>query len=231
MKILILSLPFILMSTLGFSQNILEALQLKSDLLGEYVEGELRSTDTIIDLKNGYYEAFLAAGGGDKTITRQAAVFRNQDGTRTLGIAITEYDFVCFHTKTLFYEIPSSKDSITAVLPAEILPRLTIGEFLSDTTVISVLQKYLPAIQENYLGADATIDKVLSEIYHIKYLLPQKGTNLVATLGVCDYIPTNVVGISPDDWSMIENNFIPIELAYDKTRKVFKRMPTGNKQH
>lgn len=223
MKILILSLPFILMSTLGFSQNILEALELKRNLIGEYVEGELMSTDTIIDLKNGYYEAFSSDGGEDKTITRQAAIFRNYDGSRTLGISITEYDFVCFHSQTSFYEISKSKDSITTVVSTKILPELTIGEFLKDTTVLSILYKYLPEIQENYLDANATIGQILSEVYHIKYLLPQRGTSLIATLGVCDYIPTNVVGISPDDWSIIENKFGAIELEYDKRQKKFNK--------
>lgn len=231
MKTLILSLFLILINTSGFSQNILEALQLKNDLIGEYVEGELMSTDTIVDLNNGYYEEYSSDEEGNKTITRQATIFRNHDGSRTLGVSITEYDFVCFNSKTTFYEIPKSKDSVTSVLPADILPQLSIGDFLVDTTVTSVLNNYLPEIQARYLDADATIDKVLSEVYHIKYLLPQRGTSLIATLRVCDYIPTNLVSISPEDWSIIENNFTSIKLEYDKKRKAFTRARTKNKRH
>ena len=81
------------------------------------------------------------------------------------------------------------------------------------------------------MDSNATIDKVLSEVYHIIYILPQRGTSLIATLKVCDYIPTNVVSIPPDDWSTIENDFGSIELEYDKTRKKFKKRLTKNKRH
>lgn len=226
MKTLLLPLIFILMNSFGTAQNILEALQLKNDLLGEYGEGEHMSTDTLIDLSNGYYEESSASGGDYKTITRQAAIFRNDDGTKTLGITIVEYDFVCFHSKTDFYEIAKTKDSITTISTAAILPELTIREFLTDTLVLTILHKYLPQIRKKYLEANATIDEVLSEIYHIIYLLPQRGTNMKATLKVCDYIPTNVVSITADDWLIIENNFGVMELEYDNKRKKFKRTPT-----
>lgn len=180
------------------------------------------ATDTIIDLRNGYYEEFRSHGDGNKTIVRQAAIFHNHDGSRTLGISITEYDFVCFFDKTNFYEIPKSKDSIHTVLNDEILPDLTIREFVTDT-IVSVLNKYLPELQGNYLDSNDTIDKLLSEVYHIAYILPQRGTSLIATLGVCDYIPRNEVSITSDDWSIIENGFVSIELKYDKTRKKFKK--------
>lgn len=211
------------MNTLGFSQNILEALALKNDLIGEYVEGESRSTDTIIDLRNGYYEEYSAYGAGDKTIIRQAAIFHNHDGSRTLGISITSYDFVCYHYETNFYEISKMKDSINMLMHDDLLPDLSIREFIVDSNIFSVLNKYLPEIQKSYLGSNATIDEVLSEVYDIVYLLPQRGTSLITTLRVCDYIPTNIVSINPDDWSIIENDFVSIELEYDKTRKKFKK--------
>ena len=227
------SIPFVilmLMNTPGASQNILEALQLKNDLIGEYVPGELIATDTIIDLRNGYYEEFSSSGRDDKTIVRQAAIFHNHDGSRTLGISITEYDFVCFFGKTDFYEISKPEDSLHTILNDEILPDLSIREFVTDT-IVFVLNKYLPELQGNYLDANATIDKLLSEVYHITYILPQRGTGLIATLGVCDYIPTNEVSIPPDDWSIVENDFVSIELEYDKTQKKFKRaLPRNERQ-
>ncbi len=229
MKTFILFTILILMNTLGFSQNILEALQLKNDLIGEYVQGELMSNDTIIDLRNGYYEEFHSHGDGNKTIVRQAAIFHNHDGSRTLGISITEYDFVCFLDKTNFYEISKSKDRIHSILNDDILPDLNVREFVTDS-IVTVLKKYLPKIQENYLDSNATIDDVLSEVYDILYLLPQRGTSLIATLRVCDHIPTNEVSIHPNDWSIIENKFVSIELDYDKTQKKFKKTLTKNKR-
>lgn len=223
MKTLIFFMTLMLLNFPGISQNILEALALKHDLIGANVAGELSANDTIIDLRNGYYEEFHAVHGEDhKTIVRQAAIFRNHDGSSTLGISTTEYDFVCFLGKTNFYKISSSKDRIHPILNEDILPELHIREFVTDS-IVSVLHKYLPALQGNYLDANATIEKLLSEVYHIIYILPQRGTNIIATLKVCDYIPSNETSIAPDDWLIIENDFVSIELAYDKTRKQFKR--------
>ncbi len=223
MKTLTLFTSLILMNTLGFSQNILEALELKNDWIGEYVEGEAMANDTIIDLRNGYYEAFFSSGEGDKTIIRQAAIFHNHDGSRTLGISITSYDFVCYHYETSFHEIPKIKDSINTLINDDILPDLSIREFIIDPNIFSVLNKYLPEIKKNYLGSKATIDELLSEIYDIVYILPRRGTSLITTLRICDYIPTNEVGIAPSDWSIIEKGFVSIELEYDKTRKRFHK--------
>lgn len=219
------------MNAQGFSQNILEALELKNDWIGEYVEGEAMSNDTIIDLRNGYYEEFFSDGEGDKTIIRQAAIFHNHDGSRTLGVSITSYDFVCYQYETSFHEIPKIKDSIRTLMNDDILPDLSIREFLMDSPILSVLNKYLPEIQKSYLGSNATIDELLSEVYDIVYILPQSGTSLISTLRVCDYIPTNEVGIAPDDWSTIENDFVSIELEYDKARKKFKKTLTKDKRH
>ena len=131
----------ILMSTLGFSQNILVALELKNDLIGEYVEGEAMSTDTIIDLKNGYYEEFSSSEDGNKTIIRQAAIFQNHDGSSTLGISRIGWDFQCYNYETIFYEIPKLKDRINTILNDDILPNLSIREFILDSNVLSVLNK------------------------------------------------------------------------------------------
>ena len=53
--------------------------------------------------------------------------------------------------------------------------------------------------------------------------MPQRGTSLIATLGVCDYIPTNEIDISTADWALIESSFQSIELKYDKKVKQFKK--------
>lgn len=212
------------MNNLGFSQNILEALQLKQDLIGEYLEGELVSTDTIIDLRNGYYEEFKSEKGGNKTIIRQAALFHNHDGSKTLGISKTAYDFVCFYNETNFYEIIKSKDSIFAVFNDDVLPDLSIREFIIDSNIISVLNKYLPEIQGSYLDLNATVDGLLSEFYQIIYILPQRGTSLVSTLRICDYIPTNIVTMTSDDLSIIENCFVSIEMKYDRILKKFVKV-------
>lgn len=209
------------MHTPGISQNIIEALALKNHLISQYVEGELMANDTIVDLKNGYYEEFATYDENNKITTRQAALFDNHDSTRTLGITIANYDFVCYYFESSFYEI-LEKDSIRVLVNEEILPSFSIQEFIVDSTVFTVLNKYLPEIRKNYLDSDATMGEVLKEVYDVVFFMPEKGGGLIATLSVCDYIPTNVVTITPDDWSVIENEFAVIELEYNRTRKKFE---------
>ena len=49
-------------------------------------------------------------GENDTTNEKQAAIYHNHDGTRTLGISIVTWDFACMIGETTFYEIPKSKD-------------------------------------------------------------------------------------------------------------------------
>ena len=214
------------MPTPGISQNILEALALKNHLISQYVEGELMATDTVVDLVNGHYQEFAAADQGNIR-TRQAAMFDNPDSTKTLAITTANYDFVCYYYESNFYEI-LKKDSIRVLVNEEILPSFSIKEFIVDSTVFTALNKYLTEIRKNYLDSDATMDEVLNEVYDIVFFLPEKGGGLIATLSVCDYIPTNVVSIAADDWSLMENNFVSVKLKYNGMEKKFERISDKN---
>ena len=220
MKSTVFTVFILLISISGFSQNILGALRLLEDSLGKYEEEELRATDTIIDLNNAYYEEFMDSGGGAKTVLRQATLFHNYDESRLLGVTISTWNFVCFDHKTTFFEIAKRKKQIKKVDLESLLPQLSIQELVPDT-VYNILQAYLPKIQSDYLGPDATIEQVLSEIYTLKCVLPREGTNLKIKLAVCDYIPTNEVNISAEDWSHILNSTQVLELKYDKKEKRF----------
>lgn len=203
------------------AQNIVEALQLKDKTIKKHFEGELSSTDTLIDIKNGYYEEY---NKDYKVLTtlRQAAIFNNQDGSKTLGISNSQWDFQCFTYNSSFYSI-IEKDKIERIDNSNILPKLDIIDFVGNGEIIPTLEKYLPLLQENYLGDNDSMEVLLSEIYDIKYLIPRKGTALIATLAVCDYIPSNEIKIIEKDWFIIMNDFSIICLDYDKTIKKFKR--------
>lgn len=227
MKTFILFVALSFINSPVFSQNILETLALKDDLIGQHVEGEMMSTDTIVDLINGYYEEFTTHGAEDKVVTRQAAIFHNYDSSKTLAITTANYDFVCYYYESNFYEI-LKKDSIRVLVNEEILPSFSIKEFIVDSTVFTALNKYLTEIKKNYLDSDATMDEVLNEVYDIVFFLPEKGGGLIATLSVCDYIPTNVVSIAADDWSIMENNFVSVKLKYNGMEKKFERISDKN---
>ena len=226
MKTFFLFVALLFMDTPGISQNILEGLALKNHLISQYVEGELMATDTVVDLVNGHYQEFTADDQGNIT-TRQAAMFDNPDTTKTLAITIANYDFVCYYYESSFYEI-INKDSIRVLVNEKILPSFSIKEFIADSTVFSVFNKYLPEIRKNYLDSDATMGEVLNEVYDVVFFLPGKGGGLIATLSVCDYIPTNVVSIAADDWSIIENSFVYIKLKYNGKEKKFERISDKN---
>jgi hypothetical protein len=220
MKSLIL-LTFLSTGYLVCSQNILESLYLKEYNTSKYTEGELMSTDTILDLSNGYYEEFHSSGGDKKTILRQACLFQNEDDTKTLAVSITYWDFSCFMNTSSFYEI--SKDSSTAIQNIDILPSLDILDFVAGTNIVSILKKYLPELKKGYLDSNATITELLNEIYNIRYTMPREGTTITATLAICDYIPTNEIGIDAEDWAIIENDFLSLELIYDRKQKRFRK--------
>ncbi|MFT7612870.1 MAG: hypothetical protein ACI9J3_001836 [Parvicellaceae bacterium] len=231
MKIIVLVSLLVSTGCSCFAQNILDALQLKEDSIRKYSTGELTSTDTIVDLNNGYYEEYASNGDHNKTILRQASIFYNVDGSTTLGISISKWDFQCFVYTTNFYEISKSKDIITESSIYDIVPHLDFKEFFDDANTISVLNKYLQKLQGVYLDSNATVENLLNEVYDITYILPQRGTSLIATLRICDYIPTNEIEISAEDWSLIENSFHSIELIYDKKLKKFKNPLTKNKHY
>ena len=94
---------------------------------------------------------------------------------------------------------------------------------MTGTSIIAVLNKYLPATQASDLDTTVTIDEALAEIYHVAYSLPQSGTSLTASLMFCDYVPDYLAKLSPDEWSILENDFGSIELLYDRRQKKFKR--------
>ena len=216
--LLLLGMPLV-----GHAQNIVEALQLKADSIGAYTPGESMPNDTLVDLQNGYYEAFLSHHEDHKFVVRQAALFRNRDGSKTLGISTTEWAFACFDYATNFYEIAPSGDRIHSVSNDSVLPVLSIREFLADSTVLSVLNTYLPVAQQSRPEDTVTLDQLLVEVYDIAYVLPRIGTSLTATLKFCDHVPDYLEKMTSDEYEVLESNFTSLNLEYDRTRKIFKR--------
>lgn len=203
-----------------FSQNIIHALRLQEDFIGKYTEGEHQSTDTIIDLRNGYYEEFYADKNDNYNLTlRQAAIFNNVEGTQLLGITVCIWDFVCFQSNTSFYEISKSRKSIKPINLSVILPQLTYQDFLQDISLLSDLKEYMS--KQSLADADSydDFDEYLNEsgVFDIKYSLPRKGTSVIASIGACDYY------IDKDKWSRLkEKYFTEVALKYNSNLKRFE---------
>lgn len=200
-----------------YSQNnVVDYLKLKETLVKAYFEGELMANDTVVDLKNGYY-----AEANDSKIIRQATIFYNADGTKTFGVTICEWDFACFNYTSNFYNISKLNDSIVFYEDKSIIPQMRISDFIVSTSIKKTLKKYLPKFI-SYIGKEAKLEDLLLELYEIKYILPQKGTAIKATLEVCDYLPTNEIQINEEDWRIISTDFLTINLYYNKKIKKFE---------
>ena len=224
--------PFISLMLFGFNMNsqvsIIDALNLKDSILGEYHNGEYAAKEEIIDIQNGYYsvETYQEDTEGNKYDQKtlfQAAIFKNSDETITLGITEYHYDFVCAWYESHFYEISNNGDRIIEIETGKILPGFDWYELLSDSLNRGVLEKYLPEIKEGYLDDDATITDLLNEVYHVQYIMPRYGLLIEVKLTTCDYIPLNELTIAAGDWEKIEQVARTMVLHYDRKLKVFKQ--------
>jgi len=224
-------LIYILLINLSFGQNknILDCLKTIDFKLEDFNESDFfKPTDTIIDIKNGYYELFVANTHiidniEQNTVLCQAAKFNNTDGTIILAITGYYGDEQCSKHPSFFFEISKNGDDFKRIELSNILPNIELDEFLSESKAIKIIEEYLPKIQGNYLDTNATVKDVLNEIYDIHYILPRKGKTITATLTVCDYIPTNEVSFEENDWEFIEREFKTIDLVYNDKLKTFKK--------
>lgn len=209
-------------SEISRNKNILECMEIIGFEIYKYVQADvvLERSDTIIDLKSGYYE--LNFDFSEEVKLCQVAKYNNTDGTILLGISGYYGDEQCSYHPFYFYEISKSGDRFIPIEHKAILPSLDFSMFFVDSKPIQILEKYLPAIKKTYLDSNATIEDLLKEVYKFHIIIPRKGTKTKVTLTVCDYIPRNQVNISKDDWSIIEDSIRGIELIYDKDQKQFK---------
>jgi hypothetical protein len=171
--------------------------------------------DTIIDIKNGYYEI-----NDGETKLLQATKFNNSDGT--IMIAATGYyaDMQCYNYFSKFYQKSKTDTSLIEILTDDVMPEIKFSDFFIDSTIRQVTQKYLATIQQEYFP-NATLENVYEEFFDIHYILPRYGTKVIAKLTVCDYIPLNAVNIDGEDWKKVEVQHDAILLTYDKKKKAF----------
>lgn len=196
----------------------MEALKLKENLIEKYVEGELRSNDTLVDVKNGYYEEFYLWDNATKVTLRQAAIFKNKEDTKLLGITINSWDFACMLSKTSFYEIAQSKKQIKSIDIENILPHLTYQDFLKDTSKLSSMNAEVQKLEITELDKYDSFEAFLKDnsMFDIKYKMPRVGTSVTASIDVCDYY------LGSDEWLKLkEKYFKEVNLKYDSKMKKF----------
>jgi hypothetical protein len=216
MKYAFIILFTLVVAKISFGQKNLtidQCLALDGFNFNEYNQADRMPKDTLIDIKNGYYEI---SDGEIKLL--QATKFNNKDKS-ILIIATGFYaDMQCANYFTNFYI--KSKDSLIVCNQNRVMPTLKFSDFFIDSTITEIVKKYLPEIQEEYFP-NATIENIYQELFDFHFILPRFGTDIIVELTVCDYIPTNVVEFDKNDWEVINTNHASIKFTYNKSKKKF----------
>ncbi len=207
----------LLIATSSFAKNldILECLKLVNFELSDYTYGDFgfENTDTIVDLKNGYYEVYLPSF---EVAICQATKFNNKDGSITLIITGYENDMVCHRYNTKAFLIYEDGKKFVEMGNEELNLSQDLKKFMDNKQLNEVMLKLFDQVKEGYIADEPTLDKLYGELFDFHYILPQKGTTLTVTVTLCDYIPLNEVNIPENDWNIIQNSIPTRTFAYDK---------------
>jgi hypothetical protein len=219
---LMVAFLLLIVNNYAFCQkNITDYLKSIDFKLADYNKSDLQVTDTTTNLKDNYYAAFFQTNEDTLTLC-SVKIFSNKDHSAIIGVTGYEADMQCGFYSSLFYVYSEKNDTVFLLDNTAVLPTLGLTDFLSDSITIKILEKYLPEIKEKEMGANATIDDVLKNIYDIHYIMPVKGTTVIATLNVCDYLLSNVILFEADEWKIIETDFKQIQLIYKNDIRKFE---------
>ena len=223
MKILKNSILFIflLFAMTVKAQTVTDFIQMIDTAFIPYQEGEHRANDSLIDIKNGYYQRGLYGEGEqreEQKVLRQVAVFNNNDSTKTIAEVISYWNFVCWTNEIKFYHY-NGKTLYLVDNNEHFLPEITQEELLSEKALSIFKKYYQKANQQQYL----TLADFIQNAYdNIRYVLPRYGTNIMARLDFCDYFGADLdMEISKEDYFIIENGIVPMKLSYNKEQKQF----------
>lgn len=216
-------LIFGLSLTCSAQSNIIDYMQIFDFKLERFNKGDVAPTDTLIDVANGYFEIY-SDQVSSKLILCEGKIFENADKSTLLMITGYSADEQCDWYTTYFYVKEKKVNRFEEINPFNLLPTIAVSEFLENAPTITILEKYLPQIKQEYLGEEATMDDVLNEMYSIKYSRSVEPNALIARLHLCDYIFRNITGISDEDYQVImndiENAFY--EFKYNSKKRVFE---------
>ncbi|MCB9195412.1 MAG: hypothetical protein H6600_07645 [Flavobacteriales bacterium] len=217
-------LPLFILFSIGYQaktldiQQCLDLIEFKPE---NYASGDFSFEGLVptTDLKNGYYE--IVSPYTNITYV-QAAKFNNGDGSITLMITGYEYDMVCERYNTTAYLILPEEDNYIEMSLHDLNLDIGIENFQSNPTIKSVLEELLIELRGNYLDENASLESLYNELFDFHFILPQKGTDIITTISVCDYIPLNEIDISEENWNILLGGRISKTMQYDKKFIQFK---------
>jgi hypothetical protein len=185
--------------------------------LSKYYTSEIQHIDTLFVMENNFLELVSESGDVDGA-QLQARSFKNVDSTITISVVGKRSDQQCSFYHIYFHEYSEKTDSITEIPESVILPELDIEMFLKASRIPKVISKYLKEIEKGFPGA--SVEKVLREIYSVRFILSPKDEVLTATLNVCDQI-MSTVKVAKNDQAIIDKEFGRFNLIYSKEKKKF----------
>lgn len=204
--------------------DIQSALTMRTAIYGSHNYSDFTANAVFTDLKNGYHETRFEIDSSNSDLDillSQARLYVNKDKTYLLAVTDFHADEQCSRYITSFYEVSQKGDLLVRLESEFILPQFTWDDFLVNSKVKSILEKYLRQIQQEYLDDTATIEDVLNEVYDFHFQFQPDKKNLIAKLTTCDYIPRNLVEIPLEDWAIIVSDFKTIKLVYNARLKRF----------
>ncbi len=218
MKTLLLSSILLFISLTSISQKNLpidECLRLEGFSFDEHLIADRMPKDTLIDVKNGYYEISDA-----DTKLLQATKFNNEDETFLLVATGFYEDMQCSNYFTNFYTQDGKTNALQPIENDNVLPKIEFSDFFVGDDIKNAVLKYQADIQKEYFPG-ASLEDIYNELFDMHFILPRHGTKIIVELTVCDYIPLNVVSIQEKDWKIITSKHKSISLSYVKKRKRF----------
>lgn len=201
---------FVVLFSCKAQQNIAKCYEMAKEVQRfSFIESDYVPDDTLVDLKNGYYEL----SNEDQKLC-QVTKFSKKDKSSLLLVTGYYSDMQCSSFPFHIFEIDKNGDSCVKAVPSFYFPNLRVEDFLKTDTSQKIAEKYLTSISEEYLSADASISQVLGEFYDFHFILPRYGTTVEVTLTVCDYIPVNQVAIV--EWDAVENAIQSLYFKFNK---------------
>lgn len=203
------------------AQTVTDFVQMIDTAFKPYQEGEHRANDSLIDIKNGYYQRGLYWEGEQREaqkILRQVAVFANNDRTKTIVEVSSYWNFVCWTNEIKWYHY-NGKTLRFGDNNEHFLPAITAEDLLSEKALFIFKKYYQKANQKEYL---TLADFIAGAYDNMRYVLPRYGTDIMVHLDFCDYFGTDLnMEISEEDYNIIENGIVPIKFSYHKVQKRF----------
>ena len=218
---LLFFISIILIGSTVFGQKSAHDYALEIELK-ERINMDMSPPDSVYSAANGLYFEYLSGSGEDKEVLAQVYVFEDTSGTPYLLYTAAEQDMQCNWHKSGFLKFNERSHKWEDLDVSFVFPAGLMSSVLYDTKIFDAISPYMETIKDEYLGENGTIQDVLRELYNLHFIIEETGTVLV-TADICDYIPTNIVAFSEENWAIIENAPHTLTFTFNPGKRIFEQ--------